>query len=362
MLTEFEAIEISINDSERWNKLIYNSFNSSIRSSLSFENTKHATHRKTTSFLFNKNGEDIAGAHYSLKNSFAGIIVTADILSGIVFKYRYEKEIIVFIIKHFTEWAKMHNVSVLRISPWLPLSIGNKIQENAVEFHKLLLDNGFVSVIEGRNTYWIDLTHSEEELLANMNSSTRAKIRKAIRSDIEMQIIRNPNAEIINEYWEFYSNLGNIKGFHTISEKQFKAEVLSLLNYGQAELFFTRYNDTIVNIALASNFGQAMYYHGAINPNYKNLNGCPAPGHFAQWSIIKCMKSMGLKIYDMAFCPGAIPDENHPNYNMWKFKHGFGGMHILFMPTYMKILKPIRGKLFEKIRYRQKRRLSTNEH
>jgi hypothetical protein len=38
---------------------------------------------------------------------------------------------------------------------------------------------------------------------------------------------------------------------------------------------------------------------------------------------------------------------------MWRFKHGFGGEPIEFMPTYGMTLSPIRGKLFQYLKYKK---------
>ena len=62
------------------------------------------------------------------------------------------------------------------------------------------------------------------------------------------------------------------------------------------------------------------------------------------------MKNNGVGIYDMGFCPGPVPVLNHPAYNIWRFKYGFGGDHVEFLPTYGKVLDQIKGRAFKLIK------------
>ncbi len=353
MPNEISCNQIAINDEARWNQLLYNSFQASYRASMVYEYAKKHIGRETVSFIFQQNGHDIAGAHYSIKRGSAGLIKTADILSGIVFKGFPTEELITFILNHFTTWAMGKKVSYIRYNPWIPSIVGGAEPNYKVLFESSLKSLGFSALTKSINTYWIDLKLSEEQLLMNMKSSTRSKVKRAVNSDIKVHVEENPIRETIDTFWELYNNLGKRKEFRLLSETRFKEEVYSLLNSKQALLFVMNYKGVVVNIALASRFGYSMYFHGALNPDYTKLEGCPSPGHLAQWEIIKYMKSLGLEVYDMAFCPGDIPDKNHPNFDMWRFKHGFGGKHVLFLPVYGKVIQPLRGRIFQYLKYRK---------
>lgn len=206
---------------------------------------------------------------------------------------------------------------------------------------------GFENIKSGRHTYWIDLTLSEEELLKKMNSQTRRNISKGIKSGILIEEFNSPNDNLVEIFWSFYNKLGNTKGFETLNKVRFHFEVDSLMKNDLATIFLMRYKGEIINVALVSNFGVATYYHGALNPEYKKLKDCPSPGHLAQWYIIKYLKTKGIKIYDMAFCPGPYPIRTHSHFGIWQFKYGFGGFHIEFIPTYGKPINSITGNIFK---------------
>ena len=84
-MEKIKTIQLKREDEKRWNKLLLNSVNSSYRQSMPFEYSKENKTRIIFTFIFEHNGEDIAGAHYSLKHSHYNIIKIADILSGFVF-------------------------------------------------------------------------------------------------------------------------------------------------------------------------------------------------------------------------------------------------------------------------------------
>jgi lipid II:glycine glycyltransferase (peptidoglycan interpeptide bridge formation enzyme) len=319
---------------------------------MQYVHAKDTLKRKTFTFIFQKNGEDIAGAHYTLKKSFAGIIKTADIDSGIIFKDAPNVEILEFILCHFISWAKRKNASYVRIYPWLPINEEEESGYNSSLILTKFPDLGFEEITKGKGTYWINLENSHEELMKRMSSGTRSKIKKAEKFGYEVEVVETANDELINLFWRFYGNLGQRKGIDILPEQKFKKELTVLLNAKIAKLFIIKHQENILNIALASSIGQSMYFHGALNPDYVSNTEAPSVGHFAQWQVIIHMKSLSLSVYDMAYCPGPIPINDHPNFNIWRFKHGFGGQYVQFMPTFGKALNPLWGRLFRLVRYK----------
>jgi lipid II:glycine glycyltransferase (peptidoglycan interpeptide bridge formation enzyme) len=214
-------------------------------------------------------------------------------------------------------------------------------------YNKLLQDQGFQPLKEGRSTYWIDLTLTEEQMLSKMRRKTRYEVKRGIGSGIRIREVVDPDENVISEFWRYYYKLGKNKNFSMLPEIKFKNELRILLETKFASLFVAEFNDRIINFSMASKRGIASYMYGAINPDTTSMEGCPSPGHLVQWEMIRTMKNYGLKIYDMGFCPAAIPYASHPLFNIWHFKYGFGGMHVKYMPVYGKILNPVRGAVLK---------------
>lgn len=346
-----EIIQLTRSEENRWNELLLNSINGSFRQCMAYEYTKESKGRLINTFIFNQNGVDIAGAHYSIIGSKANIISVADITSGFIFRDEPDEALLSFLLKHFISWAEHKKVCFVRFIPWLPKTIENISTKYAQLFDNVMPSLKLKNISNGRHTYWIDLTLPEEQLINNMHPQTKRKIKKSLQSDVRLEIIDNPSDNELDSFWLLYERLGIKKGFSILEKEELKKEILALTSQGFGQLFILKYREEIINISFASNFGIATYYHGAINPDYQKIENCPPPGHISQWLMIKENKLRGIKTYDMAFCPGAIPFKEHPNYGIWRFKYEFGGKHVEFLPTYGKILKPIRGRIFKFLKY-----------
>ena len=220
-------------------------------------------------------------------------------------------------------------------------------------FHDILMSKGFSIIEPGRHTYWIDLKKTKDEILANFKRQTRYEVRKALRSSLEIKRYDHPTEEIFEVFWKLYDSLGTQKGFGTLKKLQFKLEFFSLMRAGYAHLFLAKYQNTVVNASFMASIGRGVYLYGAMNPEFKTLKNCPSPGQIAQWEMISFAKSKNLPYYDMGFCPGPVPKHEHPEYDIWRFKYAFGGKHVQFLPTYGKIIKPFRGKTFQKLKYKK---------
>lgn len=349
---EYSAEITGKKDLVRWNCLLEQSLYPSYLQTMAYEYSKQVNRRSISSFIFTKEGEDVAGVHYSIKHSKYNLLSTADILSGIVFKEKPNEKLLRFIVQHFCEFAQGESAAFIRLTPWLPMNIGEQKTNYEGLFSKVFTNLGFSIIKKGRHTYWIDLNKSEEELFKRMKPQVRRKIRKAINAGLELETYNTFSVEQVDVFYQLYKDLGNNKNFTVLSKSNFFSEVKSLMDEG-AVLFFLKYKSKIVDVALTSDIGMATYYHGAVNPDYKKLEGCPSPGHYMQWVMIKYMKNKGLKKYDMAYCPGPVPQTDHPNYGIWRFKYDFGGDHVEYLPTYGKAIRPFTGRLFKALKYRK---------
>lgn len=336
----------TLSDEIRWNTLLSKSEGYNYTSNFNYSHTCQPVGRTVESFIFLREGEEFSGAHYSYKKSVAGLISVSDIKSGIIFKSQPEPETYSEIIEHYLSWAKDRNVSFARINSWIPIKIDNNSISYSEKIDSLFIKYGFFKTAVAKHTYWIDITQPEHQLLKNMKRQTRYDARQGDKHGLIFEQYNTPDEFVLNQFVMLYSNLGNKKEFDIIDGERFKKEIAFLLSAKLATIFVAKYEGTIVNISIAANYGQSQYLYGAINPEFKKLNGCPSPGPVAQWEMIKEMKRKGFTIYDMGFCPGPIPYSEHPKYSIWRFKYGFGGKPVEYLPVYGKVIQPLRGRLF----------------
>jgi len=351
MSVEFTAILISPKEEDRWNKLLFNAFNASYRQSFPFEYAQKLNGREIHTFIFQCNGKDVAGAHYSTKSSFENIITIADILAGFVLKEQPDENLVQFLLRHFINWSKQNKASYIRVNPWLVKTLAGVKNEDSELFDKIIRSFGFTDIEAGRHTYWIDLQKDEKTLLDSIEKKARQHIKRAKSLGMEVEIFNIPDDYILELFWKLYSSRSNQKQIPLIEKEYMLSHVSELMYSGFAKLYFAKFEDKMINVSLVSVFGQAASLHSGMNPIVNSDKSIPSPGHFLRWEIINDLKMMGNVIHDMGFSPGPTPIKGHSNYGIWVFKHSFGGDHVEFLPTYGKALKPLRGRLFQYWRY-----------
>jgi lipid II:glycine glycyltransferase (peptidoglycan interpeptide bridge formation enzyme) len=334
---------------DRWGKLLKNSIHASYRASYSYVRLR--LDKEFDTFVFVIDGIDVAGSHYSLKKFLSGMINISEIEGGIVFKTKPDRDLINYIIKHFLDWSEKRKVSYARISPWLPQSIDGNPTEYFTLVSEEMSNSCFSPCQDGRHTYWIDLTLPENQLFLNADKETRNRIRSGTKSGMELEWKKVYSNTDFNIFWNLYNTRGHNKKFRIIGKERMQSIVATLLNTGEGSLVFTLFNGRIVYASLVSAFGDTSGLYSALDYDYKNIKGCPPPGQFTYWAIYNEFKKQGLKIYDLGFCPGPIPNKSHPSYNIWRFKYRFGGLHVQFLPIYGKKLKPLTGRIFELVKY-----------
>ncbi|MFZ5942008.1 MAG: lipid II:glycine glycyltransferase FemX [Bacteroidota bacterium] len=343
---EFCSVSPDREGKERWQNLLSQARYMNYLAAMPYEYTRSLNGRRTVTYIVTHESRDVAGFHLSLKDFLSGLFRTADILSGLVLADEPDEELLDGIARFITGKSREFHATFLRINTWLPGTYSGSETSVAGTVTKAMVNNGLKKIRSGRWTYWIDLSTEEEKLLGAMKAQTRRKIRQAAGAEILVETTDEYDDEKVSEFYELYWKLGNRKQFGLLSEQRFREEVKALFESG-ATLFFLKYKGITINVALATRYNYSSYYHGALNPVYKELEGCPSPGHFMQWTMIRYMKEKGLSRYDMAYCPGPVPVEGHPSFDMWRFKYGFGGDAVEFLPVYGKSLQPLRGRIFQ---------------
>ena len=174
------------------------------------------------------------------------------------------------------------------------------------------------------DTLHIDLTKTEEELLAVMKSKTRYNIRLACKKGVVVSVAAEEKLPV---FYDLYLQTAKRNGFDLCSYRHFSALFCSSDNKAESHkiifLLATKGQDVLAGAILAVSRQRAIYLFGASADTQRNLMGSYA----LQWNIIKLLKKRRCLVYDLgAVSPTA--DRNHPFYGMYRFKTGFGGTII----------------------------------
>ena len=195
--------------------------------------------------------------------------------------------------------------------------------------------NASGAIHQPENTLILDLTPNEETLLQEMKSKTRYNIRLAKRKGV---VIKQATSEKdINEFLKINQETAKRDKFQ-VHENQYYHDLLKFFKDTdpKIKLFLAQYQGKTIAAIIVAFFNQtAIYLHGASANEYRNLM---AP-HLLQWTAIKIAKKLGFKQYDFwGIAPNDQP--NHPWSGITRFKKGFGGKEINYVPVREFVYQP----------------------
>lgn len=303
----------TITDKNIWEKFVLSQNPYSFLQSWAWGETNEKTGSKIFRIGFNKDNKLIGVCLLIKENAKRGPHLI--IPGGPVIDWADKKLVDIFIdtIKNL---AKNENVWFVRVRPEI------KDSDNARKDFK---DLGFVSApmhLHAENTWILDISKPEEELLAGMRKSTRYLIKKSLNLGLELEVSKDPkSAGILYELQKETAKRHKFVGF---SQKLFKSEIESFAGNENAAVFICRKDKEVLAAAIIIFYGNTAYYH--FSGSTSKFSEVPF-SYFLQWQIILEAKKRGIKYYNFW---GIAPNNNpkHRFAGVTLFKTGFGGERI----------------------------------
>lgn len=182
------------------------------------------------------------------------------------------------------------------------------------------------SQVQFKNTVWIDLNRSEDDLIASFKQKTRYNIRLAERRGV---IIRAPSPDNmpLDVVYRLYAETSVRDGFVIRHADYYRDAWGSFIQAGNAQPFIAEIpsastaSAAIAAIIVFRFARRALYMYGMSSSGQHREK---MPNHLLQWTAIRWAKAQGCTIYDFWGAPD-IFDESDPLYGVWKFKEGFNG-------------------------------------
>ena len=172
--------------------------------------------------------------------------------------------------------------------------------------------------IQFRNTLLLDVTRSEEELLATMKPKTRYNVRLASRKGV---VVRAGGVEDVETLVAMYAETARRDGFIIRPADYYRDAWSSFVFAGLAQPLIAEVEGEAVAGLILFCFGdRAWYMYGMSRETHRDK----MPNHLLQWEAICWAKSHGCTDYDMWGAPDRL-DESDPMWGVYRFKEGFGG-------------------------------------
>ena len=173
----------------------------------------------------------------------------------------------------------------------------------------------------------VNLSESEEALLAAMHSKTRYNIRVGERHGVT---VREANHDVA-AFAALMKETTERDGFSAHAPSYYEAMLAALQEKTHAagmrvRLFFAEHEGMPVAAALTAEYGDTVtYLHGASASSMRNLM---AP-FLLHWTVMKEAKAAGFRKYDFW---GVAPtdDAEHSWAGITRFKLGFGGARVSY--------------------------------
>ncbi len=174
-----------------------------------------------------------------------------------------------------------------------------------------------------KTTLVVDLSLSEEELLARMKGKTRYNVRLANRKGVE--VVEPEFEEGWETFYEWMKATSERKEDYALRRPRdyLHGVMRSMHDAGQGRLFFAEHEGTPLAGMYVFTFGEKYWYmYGASSDEKRNLK----PNYLLQWEVMRWAKERGLTHYDMVGVPKSEQlNESSSLWNVYKFKEGFGG-------------------------------------
>ncbi len=234
------------------------------------------------------------------------------------------------------------------------VKIDPEVLEEQTQVKALLAEIGFRKArydLQFKTTMLVDLTPSEDQLLARMKSKTRYNARLGTKKGVE--VVEDNSIEAREAFYKLMVQTAARDNFFMRTHEYLTSTWQAMLDAGRMHLFFAVHEGQRLAGILIYTFGHKYWYAiGASSDEKRNL----MPTYVLQWEVMRWAKRHGYTYYDMVAIPNPDSlDESDSMYGLYKFKVGFGGEIAEFLGCLDWRIQPLRAAAwyhFEPLYYR----------
>lgn len=189
--------------------------------------------------------------------------------------------------------------------------------------------------LAAEHTVILDLTKSEETILAEMRRQTRYEVRRADKLGIKVE--KGNSKELFEEFHQIQKATALRQHFVPPDLKTLMAEREAFGKNATIYIAKTPEGEPIAYGLILVDGEEGDYYEAASTDLNRKL-----PGAYAlQWQVIKDLKKKGIKRYNLWGI--APPNQPHHRYaGVTTFKTGFGGEIVTYVPAHDLVINRIK--------------------
>ena len=233
------------------------------------------------------------------------------------------------VLNDLQSFAKRQGAIFLKMDPDVVLGTGipgseeDFVDKNGQAVIKELKRRGWEYAsdqIQFKNTVLIDLSLTEEEMLARMKQKTRYNIRLAEKKGVVLRV--GTLDDFVNLY-KMYAETSVRDGFVIRDEEYYRTVWTLFMNSGEPTcepLIAEVAGESVAAIFVFYFAGRAYYVYGMSRALHREK----MPTYLLQWEAMKRAKAKGCTVYDLWGAPEVF-DESDSMWGVYRFKEGLGG-------------------------------------
>ena len=234
-------------------------------------------------------------------------------------------------IKALKDVGEKRNVAFIKIEPNV---VVDRQKTNDERLTHLGLVPSKKSLFTKYN-FLLDLSKSEEGLLAAMHPKTRYNIGIAQKRGVE--VYSSTEDHDFNIYLKLYFETTKRQKYFGHTPNYHKLVWQTLKEAKMARVMIAKYQGKPLVAWMLLNFGDNLYYpYGGSSVFHREVMA----SNLLAWEAIRLGKKMGLKTFDMWGALGVDADPKDPWYGFHRFKAGYAPAHAEYVGTYDLVLNP----------------------
>ena len=257
------------------------------------------------------------------------------------------------VLEDLQSFAKRQGAIFMKIDPDVMLGTGIPGSEDAVENNdgqavmSALKRRGWrfsADQIQFRNTVLIDLSPSEDEMLARMKQKTRYNVRLAGKKGVTVRVGDKNDLPML---YKMYAETSVRDGFVIRDEGYYQTvwRIFMESTSPTCEPLIAEVDGEPVAAIFVFYFaGRAYYIYGMSREIHREK----MPNYLLQWEAMRRAKAAGCSLYDLWGAPDEF-DESDSLWGVFRFKEGLGGEVVRTLGAWDYTPKPFWYKMYSEI-------------
>lgn len=243
------------------------------------------------------------------------------------------------VLEFLYDYGKRHNIIFIKLEPYIKKTDGS---------FSLITESRLRITVSSHSlfpewTQMLDLTPSEDDLLAKMKSKTRYNIRLAQKKGVTVR--EESNEKGFGIFSKLYFETCKRQKYYGHSHEYHKT-VWETLSPSISHILIAYFENEPLAAYHLFKFKDIFYYtYGGSSDEYRNLMGT----NLLMWEAIRLGKTLGATTFDMW---GSLPpgyDEKNPWAGFTRFKEGYGTEFVQFVGSYDLVIHPLLYKLYSAV-------------